>query len=211
MHPPRDLDGDVQDLREEVEDLRAEVRRLRRGLAELRQLVVEGQGQGERESRPAASAQRRSSYSGYSGSSGSPDRGQESSSGAAPAAAQSVPVANSSTPAPSSSTHLTWVQREEICDQIGRFLARSIAGQHRGISGRERINLPSRLWIVVRDYSGQIYTPVKVVRNWTSAKVLVKPNNHECGDAVFVGLPSEREARRVVHAADLQWPAAIEA
>ena len=210
MHPPRDLDGEVQDLREEVEDLRAEVRRLRRGLAELRSLVV-GEKSGELDSRTAATDQRRSSYSGYSGSSVSPDRSQEIPSAAAAGAAQSVPVTSGSTPLPSSSTHLTWVQREEICDQIGRFLARSISGQHRGTSGRERINLPSRLWVIVRDYSGQIYTPVKVVRNWASAKLLVKPNNHECGDSVFVGLPSEREARRVVHAADLQWPAAVEA
>ena len=210
MHPARDLNGEVQDLREEVEDLRAEVRRLRRGLAELRLLVV-GDRPGDRDSRVATTDQRRSSYSGYSGSSNSPDRSQGTPPAAAAGAAQSVLVTSGSTPLPSSSTHLTWVQREEICDQIGRFLSRSISGQHRGTSGRERINLPSRLWVIVRDYSGQIYTPVKVVRNWTSAKLLVKPNNHECGDAVFVGLPSEREARRVVHAADLQWPAAVEA
>ena len=40
---------------------------------------------------------------------------------------------------------------------------------------------------------------MKVVKSWTSCKVLCKPNNHECGDSVFVGLSSEREARRVVH------------
>ena len=63
---------------------------------------------------------------------------------------------------------------------------------------------------MVRDYAGQIYTPVKVVKSWTSCKVLCKPTNHECGDSVFVGLPSEREARRVVQAAQLTWPAVIE-
>ena len=34
----------------------------------------------------------------------------------------------------------------------------------------------------------------------------VKVGN-DVGDSIFVGLPSEREARRVVHAATLDWPA----
>jgi hypothetical protein len=106
--------------------------------------------------------------------------------------------------------HLSWLEREAICDQIGKFLARSISGGFRGASGRDRIPLPSRLWIIVRDFAGQIYTPVKVVRSWTSCKVLCKPCNNECGDSVFVVVPSEREARRVVAAAELEWPAVIE-
>eukprot|EP00435_Cladocopium_sp_Y103_P018461 s4220_g4.t1 len=214
MHPPRSLEGEVQDLREEVEDLRAEVRRLRRGLSELRALVVPSQGSGssfESDSRESADPGRRAaaphSTSGYPSTSPERAAGQSGQSVRA-AVEQSAPAASTLTSAaPSSHTTLTWLQREEICDQIGRFLARSIAGGHRGSSGREKINLPSRLWVIVRDYAGQIYTPVKVVRTWTSCKVLCKPNNYECGDSVFVGLPSEREARRVVQAAQLEWPA----
>lgn len=98
---------------------------------------------------------------------------------------------------------------EDIADQIGGFIARAVAGLNRGNSGREKNPLASRLWIVVRDYEGQIYSPVKVVRSWSSAKVLVKRGS-TCGDAIFVGLPSEREGRRAIAIAGLQWPDVIE-
>jgi hypothetical protein len=204
MHPPRDALGELQDLREEVEDLRAEVRRLRRGLSELRALVVEQQGTTSGRDSAGLGSYTSASFS------PSPDRTVGIAT-AAPAVVQSVPEQVELGLGPSAHTTLTWQQREEICDQIGRFLARSIAGAHRGSSGRERINLPSRLWIIVRDFSGQIYTPVKVVRSWSSCKVLCKPSNNECGDSVFVGVPLEREARRVVAAAQLEWPGAVEA
>ena len=213
MHPPRSDEGELQDLREEVEDLRAEVRRLRRGLSELRQLVEGRSDSRESDSRPVSGHPgkvRGSTYSGYSGSSTSPDREGGALVVGATSAQQSLPVASVSPTTAPSPTSLTWLQREQICDEIGRFLARAIGGSFRGPSGRDKINLPSRIWIIARDYAGQIYTPVKVVRTWSSCKVLIKPNNHECGDSVFVGLPSEREARRVVAAAELDWPAVVE-
>ena len=204
MHPPRDALGELQDLREEVDDLRAEVRRLRRGLTELRALVVEQQG--------TTSGRDSAGFGSYSSASFSPSPDRAGTAAAvASGTVQSVPEQAGCGTVPSAHTTLTWQQREEICDQIGRFLARAIAGAHRGSSGREKINLPSRLWIIVRDFSGQIYTPVKVVKSWSSCKVLCKPSNNECGDSVFVGVPSEREARRVVAAAQLEWPGAIEA
>ena len=55
-------------------------------------------------------------------------------------------------PQPSTSpTVLSWETRDQIADQIGGFIARSVAGGHRGLSGRERNPLPSRLFVVVRD------------------------------------------------------------
>eukprot|EP00438_Fugacium_kawagutii_P001376 Skav232168 [mRNA] locus=scaffold1040:629053:640165:- [translate_table: standard] len=117
-------------------------------------------------------------------------------------AAQSVPVAPTQTgtvrtsPSRSSPTpsrvgsdtpcSLTWLQRENIAEEIGGFLARAIAGQHRGSSGRERIPLSSKLWIIVRDFQGQIYTPVKVVRTWASCRALVEGPHRALGDSVYV-------------------------
>ena len=57
------------------------------------------------------------------------------------------------------------------------FFARCLAGGHRA-SGRDRNPLPSRLWVVVRDYAGQIYTPVRVFRSWGACKLLVKHFEH---------------------------------
>ena len=69
------------------------------------------------------------------------------------------------TGAPQPSSPLTWEDRETIAVQIGEHLARCVAGEHRGTSVRDKIPLGSKLWIVVRDYVGQSYTPVKVIRS----------------------------------------------
>ena len=101
-------------------------------------------------------------------------------------------------------------KREEVADEVGLFLARAISGSHRGTSGRSKLPIASTLWIIVRDFHGQIYDPVKVVRSWASCRLLCKPDNRSCGDSVFVGLPSEQECRRAVAVAGLSWPQAIE-
>ena len=94
--------------------------------------------------------------------------------------------------------------------EIGHFLSQCLQGAHQGSSGRELLPNSNRIWIVVRDFEGLIYTPVRVFRNWTPEKRLVKPNNVNPGDSIFVGLPSGREARRVVHLVQIAWPDTIE-
>lgn len=195
------------ELQDEVAHLRAEVRHLRRLVDELRATSPAGEDQVSDSRSTSRSFERvtsRGSTSGYSAR--EETRTPERDLPAAAAQPSAAPHVGGS----SAACSLSWLEREAICDQIGRFLARSISGAHRGSSGRDKIPLASRLWVVVRDYSGQIYTPVKVVKSWASCKVLCKPSNHECGDSVFVGLPSEREARRVVQAAQLTWPSVIE-
>ncbi len=71
-------------------------------------------------------------------------------------------------PQAAGSAGLDWGLREDIADQIGHFIARSIAGRYRGQSGRDRNPLPSRIWVVVRDYAGQIYSQVTAGLNWPS-------------------------------------------
>ena len=105
---------------------------------------------------------------------------------------------------------LSWAQRERIARGIGAFLQRSLSGDHRGTSGREQLRLSSRVWIVVRSIRGEVFSPVRVFRSWSSAKQLVKQGN-SAGDSIFVGLPSEREARVCVEAAGLFYPDQLEA
>ena len=66
--------------------------------------------------------------------------------------------------------------------------------------------MKSRLYIIVKDRAGNFYTnPVKIEKTWRSAKALVEKEG-SFGDAIFVGLPSEREAKAAVQEAGFQWP-----
>lgn len=198
----RSLRAEVSDLRDELELLRSEVSRLRRSLADIRlgvgacEPVAEYSGESEDSysvvSEYPASSAPRSLAEGYTTSGSLVNRAST------PSVAAGPPCV------------LSWKAREDIADEIGSFIARSVAGHHRGPSGREKVPLASRLWVVVRDYAGQIYSPVKVVRSWSSAKILVK-KGQDCGDSIFVGFASEREGRRAIAVAGLEWPPCIEA
>lgn len=115
------------------------------------------------------------------------------------------------TPAPSSTgggarLPQSWAEREQICDGIAAFLVRALRGENRGTSGRERLVLASRIWLVEdRSIDGEEFRPLRVFRTFGACKALVK-RGHICGDSVFVGLPSEREARRVAAISGLGWP-----
>ena len=78
-------------------------------------------------------------------------------------------------------------ERRRAAVAVGQFFSRCLSGQHRGSS--EKVNLPSRVYILCRDINGQVYNPVKLFHNFTSLKPFVKPHGY-CGDSVFAGLPS---------------------
>ncbi len=101
----------------------------------------------------------------------------------------------------------TWAYREQIARGIGCFLARSLAGENRGNSGRDRLRgLQSRHYIVIRDFDGQVTTsPVRILTTFTAVKSLCKrPSGY--GDSIFVGVPSLREAKIAVETAGFSWP-----
>lgn len=106
----------------------------------------------------------------------------------------------------SSRCSLSWEEREAVCEEIAAWVRRCLNDNHRGPSGRDRISLPSRVWLVFRTISGATPDPVQVHRTFGSCKRAVKTGD-SFGDSVFVGLPSDREAKRVVEFAGLRWPA----
>lgn len=115
----------------------------------------------------------------------------------APAAASSGPT--------SSEVPQSWGEREQICREVGRFLKRALEGTPRGTSGRDRIRVASRLYIIVRDIAGHIYDPPLIVSRFSRVKELCF-RGREAGDSVFVGLPSQREVIICLEAAGLQVP-----
>ena len=86
------------------------------------------------------------------------------------------------------------------------FFQRALRGDHRGESGRQRLRLASRFFILVRDLRGQVYNPVRIFRAFSEIQPFVKENGR-CGDSIFVGLPSLWEVRICVASTGLEWPA----
>ncbi len=59
--------------------------------------------------------------------------------------------------------------------------------------------------LVARSYQGEVFSPPRVFRVFTRCRELVKRGS-DVGDSVFVGVPSEREARKVAEASGLGFP-----
>ena len=199
------MQSELDLLKEEVAILREELATVRLELARLRRSVERPTSLAGSPPR-AAGLGEAASEGGYSGVP-SGTFGGASARSLASSAGSSVPTGLGD--APPQEAVLTWAQRERIAEGIGAFFRRSLAGDHRGTSGREHLRLASRLWIVVRSIRNKVFSPVRIFRSWARAKELVKIGP-SAGDSIFVGVPSEREARVVVAAAGLEYPAALE-
>ena len=92
-----------------------------------------------------------------------------------------------SPPASQASPGLSAAERAAACREIGLFLRRCLAGDHRGASGRDRLNLASRLWIVVRDFEGVI-----VCKRFSDCAALCKRGS-DLGDSICIGLPARQD------------------
>ena len=103
------------------------------------------------------------------------------------------------------------VDREVVCKDVGAWVARALRGEHRGLSGRERLSPGSKIYLLFKDYEGNTYNPVQIFHRWSdlcppvsaAGSVEKKPRT---GSSVYIGLPSQADARLVVHSAGLQWP-----
>eukprot|EP00435_Cladocopium_sp_Y103_P039135 s110_g10.t1 len=86
--------------------------------------------------------------------------------------------------------------RAEIAAEIGKWVGKALKGQRRGLSGREKIALQSRLYLVFRDIQGRDHNPPLFFSTWKETKDLCSLRG-QLGDSLFVGLPSKAEARIV--------------
>ena len=101
---------------------------------------------------------------------------------------------------------ITEDERRAIAKRVGVWFLRCLAGQHRGPSGREENPLANRVYLVIRDYSGKVYDPPLLARNFESIKKLVKPSGFLAEDVVFAGFPSQWEAAVAADSAGFQAP-----
>ena len=126
----------------------------------------------------------------------------------APSAAD--PPSSTSTPTTTAVAAVTDLspERVAVAEQIGQWIRRGLNQQNRGLSGREKVDLASKLYVVVRDINGTVFDPPKVFSSWSGAKALVSVDK-QLGDSIFVGFPSKAEARLAVSAAGLKIPDAL--
>ena len=217
-----ELEDLVEELRTEVSYLKTELRRLKRAVRELseRQSTEDRDSNGSgpsardsrdsRDSRRGTGAESDGSFSLVRDFNEAASRSRSGTVSPLPGdhtpsdRSASVPYSDSRSVG-STTCGLTWLQREHICDGIADYIKRCLRGDYRGTSGRDRIDLPSRIWLIFKDYNGVIYSPVKVCRSFTECRALVK-RGEDCGSSIFVGLPSEREACRVAGQAGVAWP-----
>ena len=192
--------------------LLAEVQQLRQDLAALtsRVLALESQlaGGDHRDLGPLHGSPITVNYSSAVPFSEVPPFPFESPSASAPRGASPDPLQSSTSSAAISACGFppSEAERIRVAEELGAFIRRSLNGDHRGASGRDKIKLSNRLYILRRDIHGQTYNPPRLFQTFTALKPLVKNSAGQCGDAVFIGVPSQWEARIVIRSAGLEWP-----
>ena len=98
--------------------------------------------------------------------------------------------------------------RVHLAQGIGRFLSGRLSGQATGSSGREQLQLSSKVYIVCRDAQGKDYNPPIVTSAFSRVKQLcfLGQSRSDCGASVFIGLPSQTEVRVALASAGLICP-----
>lgn len=99
-------------------------------------------------------------------------------------------------------------EREAAARETGEFFVRALNGEPRGSSGRGRIRLQNRIYVVIRSFAGEVFTkPVVALYQYTQVKKLVcHPRAESFGDSIFAGFPSKWEAQLAVATAGYDWP-----
>ncbi len=98
--------------------------------------------------------------------------------------------------------------RERLAEQIGRFLGRAAKGEIRGSSGRDRLRLPNRCYLIVADFEGVRLQPPIYTQEFSEVRRRCK-RGPALGNSIFVGLASRWEAEVAARHSGLPLPAAL--
>lgn len=122
--------------------------------------------------------------------------------------AEPLPSAPASSETPASGAVVPTSDKEgraSLARQIGRFLRASYEGRHFGSSGRDRLQLRSRLCVALVDYQGNRFSQPQVYREFSALSAVCK-RGPSVGDSVFVGFATEWEAKLALEAGGFAWP-----
>lgn len=101
------------------------------------------------------------------------------------------------------------LERTEAAKQTGQFFRRALLGQPRGETGRSRVKLQNRIYIVIRRFDGTVHTdPVGVYTQFSLVKAITAEGGrgNQFGDSIFAGFASAWEAKVAVRDAGFSWP-----
>lgn len=95
--------------------------------------------------------------------------------------------------------------RVALAKELGQFLRRCLSGEPRGSSGRDRLRLQNRFYIVCADYHGRVLPEPLFLDNFATVRGLCKQGS-SAGQSIFLGVATKWEARIVFREAGLRVP-----
>lgn len=98
--------------------------------------------------------------------------------------------------------------REELAKEIGRFLRRGLAGERLGTSGRDKLRLQNRCYLICKDFEGRVLEEPLFTTSFATVRSTCKRGS-DCGFSLFVGFPSQWEARVAAVEAGVVVPPAL--
>ena len=98
--------------------------------------------------------------------------------------------------------------RQALAQQIGQFIRRALAGEPLGSSGRDRLSLQNRCYLIFAEYEGNQLQPPVFTKQFAEVKGRCKRGS-DCGRSIFIGLATAWEAVVVVEEAGCDLPASL--
>ena len=77
-------------------------------------------------------------------------------------------------------------ERQELADHLGDWLRRELDGRGGGVSGRDRLGLRSRLYVLVQNHRGDRFDPVQVQSRLCDLRAHFR-NQQDPGAAILLG------------------------
>lgn len=84
--------------------------------------------------------------------------------------------------------------RRQLAIEIGQFLRRALNGEHRGSSGRDRLKLANRCYLILADFRGRRLPKPICSDSFQDVRNLCKIGP-DAGDSIFCGFATKWEAK----------------
>lgn len=84
--------------------------------------------------------------------------------------------------------------RRRLAQELGRFLRRAVSGGFRGDSGRQRLGLANRGYLIIADFQGKVLPAPIYTDSFQEVRNICKEGAN-LGDSIFLGFATKWEAK----------------